>query len=159
MSRIVASVTKPSVTSTLPSGVLKRFCSVNAMFSWSWLMMPLPSSVWPRGICERGVAWTVAMGPSAAELFEPACGGRGVELRGRPAARGERSAVEVRGRPPLPEVVEAHREVVGDVRVLRLQAMRLEVGRLRVCPAALRRVDVPERELERGAVGMEREVG
>src|SRR5512140_80809 len=134
MSRIVASVTKPNVTSTFPSGVLNRFCSVNAMFSWSWLMMPLPSSVWPRGTWERGVAWTVAIGGLARELREPARRRRRVGLRGGTPARLERAAVEVRGGAPLPEVVEAHREVVGDVPVLRLQAVRLEVGRLRLRP-------------------------
>ncbi len=61
MSRIVASVTNPSCTRTFPSGALKRFCSVSAMFSWSWLMIPLPSSVWPSGTWERGAAWTVPM--------------------------------------------------------------------------------------------------
>jgi hypothetical protein len=62
MSRIVASVTKPRVTSTLPSGALKRFCSVKAMLSWSWLMIPLESRVWPSGTWERGASWTVPMG-------------------------------------------------------------------------------------------------
>src|SRR5690242_2767350 len=158
MSRIVASVTNPSVTRTFPSGVLKRFCSVNAMLSWSWLMIPLPSRVWPSGIWERGVAWTVAIACLARELREPARRRRGVELRGRAPSRLERAAIEVRGRPPLAQVVERDREVVGDVRVLGLQAVRLEVRRLRLGPAALRGVEVPEREVQGRALRLARQV-
>src|SRR5690348_13952430 len=151
MSRIVASVTKPSVTSTLPSGVLKRFCSVSAMFSWSWLMIPLVRSVWPSGIWESGVAWTVAMA-LARELGEAARGGGGVELRAFVRAKLEGAPVVIRGGTPLSQVVQAHGEVVGDVGVLGLQALGLEERCLRLGPAALRGVEVAERELQRRAV-------
>ena len=45
---MVASVTKPSVTSTLPSGAFGRFCSVRAMLSWSELMILVEQRL-PKG--------------------------------------------------------------------------------------------------------------
>src|SRR5215470_14200398 len=140
MSRIVASVTKPSVTSTLPSGVLKRFCSVSAMFSWSWLMMPLVSSVWPSGICESGVTcWTVAMEPPLAllELGEAARDLGGVELARPAAGQRERPAVVLGRGLAAAEVVEAHGEVVGRVGARGIDAEGLEERGLRLAPARL----------------------
>src|SRR5258706_4139156 len=125
MSRIVASVTKPSVTSTLPSGCLKRFCSVSAMFSWSWLMIPLVRSVWPSGTCERGAACTVPM--SAQDLRDATLHGRGIELP-RLGARGvEGAAVEVRRKARLTEGIEAHSQIVRDIGVARIEAVRVGV--------------------------------
>src|SRR6185312_15582245 len=149
MSRIVASVTKPSVTSTFPSGVLKRFCSVSAMFSWSWLMMPLVSSVWPSGICESGVTWTVAMGALARlEDGQAALGLAGVELARSGARLRERPAVELGRGLAAAEMVEAHGEVEGDVGARGIEAEGLEELGLRLAPA----------RLLRGARGMAREV-
>src|SRR5260221_5933788 len=157
MSRIVASVTKPSVTSTLPSGLLKRFCSVSAMFSWSWLMMPLESSVCPSGTCDSGAACTV---PTLASKFcEPSRDRRGIELRRLAAGGLQRAVVEIRRKARLAEVVEGDGEVVRDVRARGLVAVRLEVFGLRILPARLRGVEVAQREAQRRALRVARDVG
>src|ERR1700693_3727603 len=157
MSRIVASVTNPRVTSTFPSGALKRFCSVNAMLSWSWLMIPLPSSVCPNGTWERGAACTV---PTLASNFGQAPRDRsGVERHRLPAGDLERSPVEVRGEARLPEVVQAHRDVHEDLGAARVEAMRFEELSLRFAPARLRGVEVAERKMQRRALRRARKVG
>src|SRR5258706_8977751 len=125
MSRMVASVTKPSVTSTLPSGALRRFCSVSAMLSWSELMMPLCSRVWPSGTWESGVAWIVPMSLRF-QVREPALHRGRIEL-GRLAARSiEREPIVLGGKALLADAIEAHREVEEDVGVRRVEAVRLE---------------------------------
>src|SRR4051812_44397369 len=135
MSRIVASVTKPSCTSTLPSGALNFFCSVRAMFSWSWLMMPLWSSVWPSGAWASGGVWMLPMASGLlrrAQLGDAARHGGGVELRGLAPRHRDRLLVVAHGEARLAQVVEAHREVEEDVRIGGIEAMRLEVGGLRL---------------------------
>src|SRR5258705_7873684 len=158
MSRIVASVTKPSVTSTLPSGALKRFCSVNAMFSWSWLMIPLCSSVCPSGTWESGVAWIVPMSLRL-QRREAALHRGGIELRGLAARGVERAPVVLRGEARLAEAVEAHGEVEDDVGVGGVEAVRLEELDLRVVPARLRRVQVAEREVQLRALRVACDLG
>src|SRR5258706_14708452 len=158
VSRIVASVTKPSITSTLPSGALKRFCSVSAMLRWSWLTMPFVRRVWPNGICAIGGACTVPMSAPRFEVREPPRDAGRIEGRGLVARGFERAAVKARGDARLAHVVEAHGEVVEDVRVARLESMRLEVRDLRLAPARVRGVEIAEHEIERGAFGMQGEV-
>src|SRR5271154_290060 len=157
MSRIVASVTKPSVTSTLPSGALKRFCSVSAMFSWSWLMIPLWSSVCPRGTCESGADWTVPM--SALQLRKAARDGLRIELRGLVACGIEGARVVLGGELRLLQVIQAHREVEGEVGARGIEAVGLEELDLRFRPSRLERQQVAEREVQRRAAGTHRDVG
>src|SRR5260221_644708 len=157
MSRIVASVTKPSVTSTLPSGAFRRFCSVSAMFSWSELMMPLCSRVCPSGTWASGVAWIVPM-TLRLQLREAALRRGRIELRGLAPGSVERAPVVLRGEPRLAEVVEAHGEVEDDVGVGGIEAVRLEVLDLRVVPARLRRVQVAERRMQLRALRVARDL-
>src|SRR5260221_13260234 len=150
MSRMVASVTKPSVTSTLPSGAFRRFCS-------DQLMMPLCSRVCPSGTWASGVAWIVPM-TLRLQLREAALRRGRIELRGLAPGSVERAPVVLRGESRLAEVVEAHGEGEDDVGVGGVEAVRLEVLDLRVVPARLRRVQVAERRMQLRALRVARDL-
>src|SRR6202795_4530587 len=92
-------------------------------------MIPLPSSVCPSGTCDSGADCTVPT--LASKLGDEA---------------------------PLAEVIQGYRDVEGDVGARRLQAVRLEERGLRVVPARLRGVEIAEREMQRGALRVARDV-
>jgi hypothetical protein len=59
-SRSVASETKPSCTSSLPTGICCLVCSSSAMRSWSSVRIPWSIRIWPRWrLACGGAGWFI----------------------------------------------------------------------------------------------------
>src|SRR5471032_1478018 len=152
-SRTVASVTKPSVMSSLPSGSLLRFCSISAMRSWSSLMTPFWISSLPRG----------SLGCSAMTLnARPPGPGPGprlarrvaVEIGGAVLRQRQRLLVIADRQLGLVQTVQADGQVEGVIGVARRGRVGAEVALLGVRPAALVGVQIAEREMQRARFGI-----
>src|SRR5687767_10625214 len=155
-SRSVASETKPSCTSSLPTGMCCLVCSSSAMRSWSSVRIPWSIRIWPRWrLACGGAGWFIYVPASfTSQLGYAAFGGRRVEA---PAARlGEREGalVVLERELRLAQVIQAHREVVGEVGVFRLAGEGAEVFLLRLGPAPLLRELVAQREVEHVRAGV-----
>src|SRR3954471_13663924 len=147
-SRSVASDTKPSCTSRRPTGTCCFVCSRSAILSWSSVRMPWSIRIWPRWRFACGLLGEF-IGRSRAELCRAALRGVEVEARAALFRQRDRAPVVVERLAALAQVVEAHGEVVGEVGVVGLGDVGLEVFLLRLRPAPLARELVAEREIER----------
>src|SRR4051812_8223588 len=137
-SRSVASETKPSWTSSRPTGTWLLVCSSSAMRSWSSVRMPWSIRIWPRWRLAGGLPGEFTDGAALErELGGTSAGGVEVETRAAPLAQGDCALVILERLAALVEMVEAHGEVVGQIRVVRVCDVGLEIFLLRLGPAVL----------------------
>ena len=128
------------------------------MRSWSSVRMPWSIRIWPRWrLACGGTGWFIGDDKravhrvavsSCAQLRRAGLGAGEVEARAARLGERERALVVLERELRLAQVVEAHREVVGEVGVVRLGGEGLEVLLLRLGPAPLLRELVAEREIE-----------
>src|SRR5262245_1307315 len=148
-SRSVASETKPSCTRSRPTGTCDFVCSRSAILSWSSVRMPWSIRIWPMCRLACGLAGEFMRAPgSLAELRSPVARARDVEARRALLGERDRLAVVVEREAGLAHLIEAHREVEGEIGVFRIRGERLEVLLLRLGPAPLLRELVAEREVQ-----------
>src|SRR5690349_7990302 len=137
-SRSVASETKPSCTSSRPTGTWLLVCSSSAMRSWSPVRMPWSIRIWPRWRFACGLPGEF-IGGAALERELGGTGASGGEVEARAAlfAQADCALVVLERLTALVQVIEAHREVVGEGRVVRVADVGLEILLLRLGPAVL----------------------
>src|SRR5688572_14485623 len=145
-SRSVASDTKPSCTSSRPTGTCDFVCSSSAMRSWSSVRIPWSIRIWPICRFAWGLAGEFIL---VGELRDPVACGCDIEARAALLGEGDGASVVVEREPRLAQVVQADRQVVREVRVLRVGGKGPEVCRLRFRPAALLGELVTEGEVQR----------
>src|SRR5438067_6441217 len=149
-SRSVASETKPSCTSNRPTGTWLLVCSSSAMRSWSSVRMPWSIRIWPRWRFAWGLPGEFIGGAALErELGGTGAGRTEVEARTALFAQADGALVVLQRLAPLVQVVEAHRKVVGEVRVVRVGDVGLEVFLLRLGPAVLGGELVAKGEVQR----------
>src|SRR5205823_1474601 len=133
-SRSVASDTKPSCTSSRPTGTWLLVCSSSAMRSWSSVRIPWSIRIWPRWRFAGGLPGGAAL---ERELGGTGAGGSKVETGAALLAHADCPLVVLERLAALVQVVEAHGEVVGEIGVVRVSDVGLEVFLLRLAPAVL----------------------
>src|SRR5688572_21911609 len=149
-SRSVASETKPSCTSSLPTGMCCLVCSSSAMRSWSSVRMPWSIRIWPRWrFACGGTGWFIRSRVRLAGELRGArlCPGD-IKAGAAYLGKGDGALVILERELRLAQLVQAHREVIGEVGVVRLGAVRPEVFLLRFGPSPLLRELVTEGEIE-----------
>src|SRR6267143_940831 len=149
-SRSVASETKPSCTSNRPTGTWLFVCSSSAMRSWSSVRMPWSIRIWPRWRFAWGLPGEFIGGAALErELGGTGAGGGEVESGAALFAQADRPLVKLERLLALVQVIEAHREVVGEIGVVRVRDVGLEVFLLRLGPAVLGGELVAKGEVQR----------
>src|SRR6185295_2560149 len=150
MSRMTASVTKPSRTSSRPIGMFWLFCSVSAIRSWSCVIRPCCTSNSPNRSflrCSdiRASSLLYTGGELAHALDDEAL----VEVRVAFLERQiQRFAVVVQSQPVLTKMLEAYRQVERVVRIVRLHLESLVISLLRVGPLPLFGIEITQRKVQ-----------
>src|ERR671935_1098167 len=150
-SRSVASDTKPSCTRSLPTGTWLLVCSSSAMRSWSSVRIPWSIRIWPRWRFACGLPGEFTGGGAALEreLGGTGAGGSEIETGAAFFAEADGALVVLERLAALVQVVEAYSQVVGEIGVVGVRDVGLEVLLLRLGPAVLSGELVTEREMQR----------
>src|SRR5919197_824058 len=150
-SRSVASETKPSCTRSRPTGTWLLVCSRSAMRSWSSVRIPWSIRIWPRWRFACGLPGEFTGGGAALERELGGTGARGGEIETGAAlfAKADGALVVLERLAALVQVVEADGQVVGEVSVVRIRDIGLEILLLRLGPAVLSGELVTERKVQR----------
>src|SRR5471032_2749268 len=162
-SRTVASVTKPRLIKSLPSGSPLRFCSISTMRNWSSLITPfwisnLPSGSFACSAMKRlflsgnhdAVGCIIA---GHTQCAQPRLRCRLVKRRWSCLRQGQRARVVAGSHFRLVQLVQAHGQIERIIGVVGYGAVGAEELLLRFGPAALLGVDIAQCKQHRAAVG------
>src|SRR6185503_3187269 len=147
-SRSDVSETKPSCTSSRPTGRRDFACSTSAIRNWSSLRMPWSIRIWPMWRLACWVEGAFIARASARELLHALARALQCEVRRARGRELERAAVVLERGRGLMQLIEAHRQVEREIRIPGVRGLRFGIGKSRLVPAPLPGVLVAEREVQ-----------